>query len=52
MSSTDIQPGLIILQGNRLEDLRNVTLQWLGSHPLSPMEDEYMLAQSDGVVHG
>jgi exodeoxyribonuclease V gamma subunit len=50
MSGTAVQPGLIILQGNRLEDLRNVTLEWLGSHPLSPMENEYMLVQSDGVA--
>ena len=49
MTTDDLQPGFMVLQSNRLEDLRAVTLQWLAREPLGPMEDEYVLVQSNGV---
>ncbi|MCC5871821.1 MAG: exodeoxyribonuclease V subunit gamma [Gammaproteobacteria bacterium] len=47
---TPIQPGFIVLYGNRLEDLREVTLTWLARHPLAPLEDDVLLVQSNGIA--
>lgn len=48
-NAAELRPGFMVLQSNRLEDLRAVTLQWLAREPLGPMEDEYVLVQSNGV---
>jgi len=40
----------MVLQSNRLEDLRSLVLDWLFQHPLAPLEQEVMLVQSDGVA--
>jgi exodeoxyribonuclease V gamma subunit len=48
--SSNIQPGFMVLQSNRLEDLRKVTFDWLAANPLGPMEDELVLVQSEGVA--
>lgn len=45
-----LQPGLMILQGNRLEDLRDLLVQWTQTHPLRPLEDESILVQSNGIA--
>ena len=34
MTDTTAASGLIVLQGNRMEDLRDLTLKWLGRRPL------------------
>ncbi|KAB8044415.1 exodeoxyribonuclease V subunit gamma [Janthinobacterium aquaticum] len=49
MQST-ITPGLIILHGNQLEHLRAAVFQWLRNHPLSPLETDIFLVQSNGVA--
>ena len=36
--TTNLRPGLLILQGNRLEDLAAAVLGWLAAHPLGPLE--------------
>jgi exodeoxyribonuclease V gamma subunit len=46
----DIAPGFIVLHGNRLEDLRDVAVAWMRQHPLAPLENEIVLAQSNGVA--
>jgi len=45
-----IQPGLLILHGNQLEQLRGAVFQWLRGHPLAPLEQEIFLVQSNGVA--
>ena len=42
--------GLIVLQGNRMEDLRDLTLQWLGRQPLHPLARTLFLVQSNGIA--
>ncbi|WP_246058764.1 exodeoxyribonuclease V subunit gamma [Luteibacter pinisoli] len=51
MSDTHpIAPGLMVLHGNRLEDLRDILVQWLKRAPLRPLEDERILVQSNGIA--
>ncbi|MGC9457160.1 MAG: exodeoxyribonuclease V subunit gamma [Halothiobacillaceae bacterium] len=52
MSNTlaPLEPGLMILQGNRLEDLRDLLTQWIRVHPLEPLENECILVQSNGIA--
>ncbi|MEY4749604.1 MAG: exodeoxyribonuclease subunit gamma [Pseudomonadota bacterium] len=45
-----ITPGLLVLHGNRLEDLRDAVLGWLALHPLAPLEEEVLLVQSNGAA--
>jgi exodeoxyribonuclease V gamma subunit len=45
-----IEPGLMVLHGNRLEDLRDLLAAWLARTPLRPLEDELMLVQSNGIA--
>ncbi|MET0934883.1 MAG: exodeoxyribonuclease V subunit gamma [Luteibacter sp.] len=46
----DIAPGLMVLHGNRLEELRDVLVAWLRRAPLKPLEDEWVLVQSNGIA--
>ncbi len=43
-------PGLLVLHGNRLEQLAEATLAWLAAHPLAPLDDEVLLVQSNGMA--
>ena len=45
-----LSPGFMVLQGNRLEDLREVAVHWLAQYPLRPLEDECILVQSNGMA--
>ncbi|MFC4764941.1 exodeoxyribonuclease V subunit gamma [Dyella koreensis] len=45
-----IEPGLMVIHGNRLEDLRDLLTAWLARAPLRPLEDELMLVQSNGIA--
>ncbi|WP_114416592.1 exodeoxyribonuclease V subunit gamma [Marinospirillum perlucidum] len=49
-SREELTPGMMILQGNRLEELRDLLVQWLDRHPLTPLEDEQLLVQSNGIA--
>ncbi len=49
ITDTSIQPGLMVVHGNRLEDLRDLMLAWLAHTPLPPLEDECILVQSNGI---
>ncbi|HEV7775652.1 MAG TPA: exodeoxyribonuclease V subunit gamma [Luteibacter sp.] len=49
-STTTIAPGLMVLHGNRLEELRDVLAGWLQREPLAPLEDEVVLVQSNGIA--
>jgi exodeoxyribonuclease V gamma subunit len=46
----EIAPGLMVLHGNRLEELRDVLVAWLRRAPLAPLEDEWVLVQSNGIA--
>ena len=48
--SVKITPGLIILHGNQMEQLRSVVFGWLQQHPLDPLVPETFLVQSNGVA--
>ncbi|GAB2560387.1 exodeoxyribonuclease V subunit gamma [Rhodanobacter koreensis] len=48
--SAPIEPGLMVLHGNRLEDLRDLLTAWLARAPLRPLENELMLVQSNGIA--
>ncbi|MCG5539855.1 MULTISPECIES: exodeoxyribonuclease V subunit gamma [unclassified Halorhodospira] len=45
-----IEPGFLTIHGNRLEDLRQVAVEWVQRHPLAPLEDEVFLVQSNGMA--
>ncbi|MFD2367735.1 exodeoxyribonuclease V subunit gamma [Pseudoduganella sp. GCM10020061] len=47
---TPVSPGLLILHGNQLEELRSAVFTWLRQHPLGPLEEETILVQSNGVA--
>ena len=48
-SPSSLQPGFMVIHGNRLEDLRGVAIEWMKRHPLSPLENETILVQSNGI---
>ncbi|MEC5160576.1 MULTISPECIES: exodeoxyribonuclease V subunit gamma [unclassified Janthinobacterium] len=45
-----VTPGLLILHGNQLEQLRAAVFQWLRNNPLAPLESDIFLVQSNGVA--
>ena len=45
-----VTPGLLILHGNELEQLRAAVFGWLRNNPLAPLETETILVQSNGVA--
>ena len=48
--SSTVATGLLILQGNKAEQLANTVLEFLARHPLRPLEPEIVLVQSNGVA--
>ncbi|MDZ7591889.1 MAG: exodeoxyribonuclease V subunit gamma [Rubrivivax sp.] len=46
----ELQPGLLVLHGNRAEWLAEAVFEWLLRHPLQPLEEEILLVQSNGVA--
>lgn len=45
-----LKPGLLVLHGQRLEDLADAVLGWLAREPLGPLEPETVLVQSNGMA--
>ncbi|GAA4880179.1 exodeoxyribonuclease V subunit gamma [Ferrimonas pelagia] len=45
-----LNPGLMMLHSNRMEDLRELVVQWLKRYPLAPLEEEIFLVQSNGMA--
>jgi exodeoxyribonuclease V gamma subunit len=45
-----IHPGLSIIHANHMEDLRRVAIEWIGTHPLQPLENETFIVQSNGMA--
>lgn len=50
MSKKEWQTGLMIIQGNRPETLRDLMTEWIKRHPLAPFEQEHILVQSNGIA--
>jgi exodeoxyribonuclease V gamma subunit len=48
--ASPVTPGLIILHGNQMEQLRAALFGWLRRYPLAPLESEIILVQSNGVA--
>ena len=48
--ASPVPPGLLILHGNQMEQLRAALFGWLRNHPLAPLESEIILVQSNGVA--
>ena len=48
--ASPVTPGLLILHGNQMEQLRAALFGWLRNHPLDPLEAEIILVQSNGVA--
>jgi exodeoxyribonuclease V gamma subunit len=48
--TSPIEPGLMVIHGNRQEDLRDLLVAWLQRAPLQPLENEVMLVQSNGIA--
>lgn len=46
----ELQPGLVVIHGNHLEELRALAVQWMRTHPLRPLENEVLLVQSNGIA--
>ncbi len=45
----ELTPGLLVLQGDRLETLAQAVFAWLARHPLGALEEEVLLVQSSGM---
>ena len=45
-----LEPGLMVIHGNRQEELRDLLVAWLQRAPLQPLENEVMLVQSNGIA--
>jgi exodeoxyribonuclease V gamma subunit len=50
MTDTPIAPGFMAVHSNHPEALRDLMLAWMARHPLNPLEDEWVLVQSNGVA--
>lgn len=42
--------GFSVIHSNRMEDLRDVAVGWIRSHPLKPLENELFMVQSNGMA--
>ena len=50
MTDTALLPGFMAVHSNHPEALRDLMLAWMARHPLAPLEDEWVLVQSNGVA--
>jgi exodeoxyribonuclease V gamma subunit len=49
LDDSALQPGFMVIHGNRLEALRGLAVEWMRRHPLGPLENETILVQSNGI---
>ena len=47
--ASPIEPGLMVIHGNQPESLRELLVNWMRLHPLSPLERETVLVLS--LIH-
>lgn len=48
--TTSLSAGFMVVHGNRLDDLRSLVVSWMRRYPLSPLENEIALVQSNGIA--
>lgn len=48
-SSNRPPSGLVVLHANRQEVLKDLLVEWIKKHPLSPLVNETLLVQSNGI---
>ncbi|WP_323017323.1 exodeoxyribonuclease V subunit gamma [Castellaniella sp.] len=48
--ATELMPGLVLVHGNRAEQLRDILVAWMQHDPLSPLENECLLVHSNGIA--
>lgn len=49
-STRSLTPGFMVVHGNRLDELRSLVVSWMRRYPLSPLENEIALVQSNGIA--
>ena len=49
-SAAELMPGLVLVHGNRAEQLRDVLVAWMRHSPLAPLENECLLVHSNGIA--
>lgn len=47
---TELMPGLVLVHGNRAEQLRDVLVAWMRHDSLGPLENECLLVHSNGIA--
>jgi exodeoxyribonuclease V gamma subunit len=50
VTANALTPGLMLVHGNRPEDLRDLLVEWMARYPLAPLENEIVLVQSNGIA--
>ena len=48
--TAELPPGFSVIHSNRMENLRNIAVQWVLKHPLAPLENEVFIVQSNGMA--
>ena len=48
--TSDLNPGFMVVHGNRLDELRGLVVSWMRLYPLTPLENEVALVQSNGIA--
>jgi exodeoxyribonuclease V gamma subunit len=50
VTASALPPGLMLVHGNHPESLRELLVEWMKRYPLAPLENEIILAQSNGIA--
>ncbi len=48
--TSNLKPGFMVVHGNRLDELRSLVVSWMRRYPLTPLENEVALVQSNGIA--
>ncbi|WP_246883630.1 exodeoxyribonuclease V subunit gamma, partial [Pseudomonas protegens] len=48
--ASSLNPGFMVVHGNRLDELRSLVVSWMRRYPLAPLENEIALVQSTGIA--
>ncbi|TDV46589.1 DNA helicase/exodeoxyribonuclease V gamma subunit [Pseudomonas graminis] len=48
--TSDLNSGFMVVHGNRLDELRGLVVSWMRRYPLTPLENEVALVQSNGIA--
>ena len=50
MTPSPLASGFMVIHGNKPELLKQLLVDWFKAHPLSPLENETLLVQSNGIA--